>query len=105
MNIFCAIFLWVAAIQTPLDRQLGQVDFEQKLGAQLPLDLSCRDDNGLPVRLGSFFGTRPVVLVFACSACPNLCQVVLNGALDSLRTLPGTVGGDYDIVAVSIDPA
>ena len=103
MNYLCAIFLWLA-IQTPLDQQLAAVDFEQKLGAVLPLDLTFRDESGKSVRLGSYFGSRPIVMVFAYSNCPNLCHVVLNGTLESLRNLPGTAGRDFEVVVVSIDP-
>ena len=103
MSYLCAIFLWLA-IQTPLDRQLATVDFEQRPGALLPLNLTFRDEAGQSVRLGKYFGARPVVLVFAYSACPNLCHVVLNGTLESLRNLPGTAGHDFEVVVVSIDP-
>lgn len=104
MNFLSAIFLWLA-VQTPLDRQLGTVEFEQKLGTVLPLDLTLRNEEGQAIRLGSLFGTRPVVLVFAYYTCPNLCQVVVNATLESVRNLPGTAGKDFDIMVVSIDPA
>jgi protein SCO1/2 len=104
MNFFCSIFLWLA-VQTPLDRRLSTVDFEQKLGVSLPLNLTLRDEAGLPVRVGQYFGSRPVVLVFAYYTCPNLCQVVVNATLESVRNLPGTAALDFDVVVVSIDPA
>lgn len=103
MNFLCSIFLWLA-VQTPLDRQLATVDFEQKLGATLPLNVTLRDEDGQPLRLGNLFGTRPVVLVFAYYTCPNLCQIVVNATLESMRNLPGTAGRDFEIVVVSVDP-
>jgi protein SCO1/2 len=104
MTLLCSILLWLA-VQTPLDRQLGTVAFEQKLGAALPLEVTVRDEAGHALRFGELFGTRPVVLVFAYYTCPNLCQVAVNATLESVRNLPGTVGQDFDIVVVSIDPA
>jgi protein SCO1/2 len=104
MKFLCAIFLWLA-VQTPLDRHLSAVAFEQKLGTPLPLNLTLRDEGGRSIRLGALFGTRPVVLVFAYYTCPNLCQVVVNATLESVRNLPGTAGQDFEIVVVSIDPA
>lgn len=104
MNVLCSILFWLA-VQTPLDRQLATVDFEQKLGAALPLNITLRDEGGQPVRLGTLFGSRPVILVFAYYTCPNLCQVVVNGTLESVRNLPGTAGKDFDVIVVSIDPA
>jgi protein SCO1/2 len=104
MKLLCFIFLWLA-VQTPLDRQLGTVEFEQKLGTYLPLNVTLRDEGGQPIRLGNLFGARPVVLVFAYYTCPNLCQVVVNATLESVRNLPGTAGKDFDVVVVSINPA
>jgi protein SCO1/2 len=37
--------------------------------------------------------------------CPNLCTLVLNGMLRTLRALPLTLGKDFDVLTVSINPA
>jgi protein SCO1/2 len=50
-------------------------------------------------------GTRPTVLILAYFGCPNLCTIVLNGTLDSLRDLKRTVGTDFDVIVASFDPA
>ena len=44
---------------------LKNVGVDQKLDAQVPLNLEFRDETGKAVRLGDYFGKRPVVLVFA----------------------------------------
>ena len=42
---------------------LKQVNIEQRLGNQIPLDLKFRDESGREVRLGEYFGKgRPVAL-------------------------------------------
>ena len=56
------------------------------------------------MRLGNIFGGKPVILVLAYFRCPNLCGIVLNGLLHSVRELKASAGSDYDVVAVSIDP-
>jgi protein SCO1/2 len=84
---------------------LSTVEFEQRLGASLPLNLTVHDEGGRAMRLGQLFGMRPVVLVFAYYTCPNLCQVVVNATLESVRNLPETIGHDFDVVVVSINPA
>lgn len=89
------------AHQPPL---LDDVGLEQRLHEQLPLDLTLRDETGAPVRLGAYFGTKPVILILAYYDCPNLCTLVLNGLLRTLRTLSFTVGEQFDVVTVSIDP-
>lgn len=84
--------------------QIGRVDFEQHLGASVPLNAIFRDETGAPVMLSRYFGERPVVLAMAYYECPNLCTVVLNGMLESLRDLRQEVGRDFDVIVVSINP-
>ena len=57
-----------------------------------------------PVRLGDYFGTRPVVLVFAYYDCPMLCTQVINGLASALGVLSLEPGKDFEIVTVSFDP-
>ena len=83
---------------------LSQVSFDQRLNEQLPLDLPFTDEAGRRVRLGAYFGTKPVVLAFVYYECPMLCTQVLNGLTSSLTVLEETVGREFDVVAVSFDP-
>lgn len=83
---------------------LEGVDFRQRLGAALPLEARFTDADGRPVRLGDYFGQRPVVLVMGYFDCPNLCGVTWRGLEESLQPLALEAGKDYAVVAVSIDP-
>lgn len=83
---------------------LSKVSYEQRLNERLPLDLQFKDEEGRTVRLGDYFGHRPVVLAFVYYDCPMLCTQVLNGIDTSLSVLTETVGKDFDVVAVSFDP-
>jgi protein SCO1 len=83
---------------------LRDVGITQRLGQQLPLDALFLDEAGRPVRLGQYFGTRPVVLVLAYYNCPMLCTQVFGGLVSSLRVLSFDAGKDFDVVAVSFDP-
>ncbi|MBY0278374.1 SCO family protein [Candidatus Binatia bacterium] len=83
---------------------LREVGFDQKLDQQIPLDLHFRDESGKDVRLGDFFGTRPVVLSLAYFSCPMLCGLHLNGLASSLKPLRLEPGQDFEIVTVSFDP-
>src|SRR4051794_752 len=58
---------------------LKQVGIEQHLDAQVPLDLTFRDEAGREVKLAEYFGKRPVVLSMVYYECPMLCGEVLNG--------------------------
>jgi protein SCO1/2 len=87
--------------QTPL--VLTDVRFDQRLSAPLPLQTRFRDEDGRDVALGSYFGTKPVLLAFVYYECPMLCTQVLNGLTTSLRVLTETVGREFDVVAISFD--
>src|SRR5215468_5133511 len=89
---------------TGLPTALRDVRIEQKLDAQLPLDLVFRDENGQPVKLGRYFGTKPVVLALVYYDCPMLCTQVLNGMVTSFRVLPFEIGKEFDVVTISFDP-
>jgi len=83
---------------------LEEVGLDQHLNAQLPLDLHFKDENGQTVKLGDFFGRRPVILTLVYYQCPMLCTQVLNGVTSSIGVMNLSVGKDFDIVTVSFDP-
>ncbi|HEX8179065.1 MAG TPA: SCO family protein [Pyrinomonadaceae bacterium] len=83
---------------------LQDVRIEQRLGAQLPLDASFRDETGRIVKLGDYFGARPVVFALVYYKCPMLCNQVLSGMVGGLRSVSFTPGKEFDVVVVSFDP-
>lgn len=90
--------------ETPADKLLESARFDQKLDAQVPLDLTFRDDNGKDVRFGDYFGTTPVILVLAQYSCPNICDTVLEDLVEKMRDLRFELGKDFTVVTLSIDP-
>jgi protein SCO1/2 len=89
-----------SAVPAPL-REIG---FDQNLNEFVPLDTTFRDEAGRTVRLGDYFGRRPVVLVFAYYDCPMLCTLVINGLSSALNVLSLSAGNEFEIVTVSFDP-
>jgi protein SCO1 len=83
---------------------LREIGFDQNLGQMVPLDAAFRDEAGRTVRLGDYFGKRPVALVFAYYDCPMLCTLVINGLSSALAVLSLNPGSDFEIVTVSFDP-
>ncbi|MEP6995946.1 MAG: SCO family protein, partial [Acidobacteriota bacterium] len=83
---------------------LKGIGIDQRLDAALPLTLAFRDEAGRAVRLGDYFGRRPVVLALVYYNCPMLCTQVLNGLVASLNVMSLAAGEDFDVVAVSFDP-
>jgi len=85
--------------------ELQGVDIVEHLGGSLPRDAAFRDTDGKPVKLGDYFdGKRPTLFVFAYHSCPMLCSLVLDAAVKSLNDVQWTVGDEFDVVSVSIDP-
>ena len=83
---------------------LRNVGFDQRLNAQVPLDLQFTDETGRVVKLGDYFAKKPVVMVLAYYRCSMLCTVVLNGLVQAMRNLPLTVGREFNVVTISFDP-
>ncbi len=83
---------------------LSKIGIDQRLNHQVPLDLPFVDESGRDVRLGDYFGKRPVLLALVYYECPMLCTQVLNGATGALKVLSFDVGREFDVVAVSINP-
>src|SRR5687767_3806777 len=93
----------VVAAGDDIPAPLDEVRIEQRLGSQLSGDLVFRDERGQPVRLGTYFGDKPVVLVLAYFRCPRLCSLVLQGLVDSSNRMSLAAGRDYQVLVVSFD--
>jgi protein SCO1/2 len=83
---------------------LKNVGIQQNLNQQIPADLMFTDDLGRSVRLGDYFGKRPMILNLVYYNCPMLCGEVLSGLESSLRMMKFDVGKEFDVLTVSFDP-
>jgi protein SCO1/2 len=83
---------------------LRDVGLDQKLNAQVPLDLTFRDEHGASVTIGQLLQGKPAVLNLVYYQCPMLCTEVLNATLYSVKEIPLEIGKDFNIITVSIDP-
>jgi len=82
---------------------LRDVAFNQRLGQMLPLDAALIDESGRAVRLGDYFGRRPVILNLAYYGCPMLCTLSLNGLASALKTLSFDAGREFEVVTLSFE--
>jgi protein SCO1/2 len=89
-----------------LPSELQGVGLTEHLGSNISIQsLRFRDESGKAVVLGDYFHSgRPVLLTLVYYECPNLCNFVLNGLVNSLREMDWVPGKQFEIVAVSIDP-
>jgi protein SCO1/2 len=83
---------------------LREVGFDQNLGRPIPLDLHFTNEDGATVSLGSYFGSRPVVLALVYYGCPMLCTQTLNSLASTVGVLSQEPGKEFEIVTVSFDP-
>lgn len=83
---------------------LQNVGIEQRLDAQVPGDLSFVDDTGRPVKLGDYFGKKPLILNLVYYNCPMLCGEALAGLTSSMKLVKFDVGNEFEIITVSFNP-
>ena len=105
--LLCGAAVARQGTQAPLEQRFDptqDIGIDQRLGERVPLELIFRDEDGREVRLGDYFGERPVVVALVYYECPMLCTLVLNGMVRSFRALSLDIGEDFEIVTVSIDP-
>ena len=91
------------AQQYGLPAMIRGVGIDQNLNAQIPLELTFRDETGQAVRLGQYFRSKPVVLALVYYECPMLCDMVLNGLTHTMEQTTLNLGSDFDVVTVSFN--
>lgn len=102
--LFCAGSFADASSEVP--QELQDVSIEEKLGASVSVDeLTFRDEKNEEVALSKYFHSgKPVVLNLVYYNCPNLCNLVLNGFLETLKKMDWTPGNQFEVVTLSINP-
>jgi protein SCO1/2 len=102
----------MALIALPLRAQqanapaiLSNVGITQRLNEQIPPGIVFRDEAGRAVRLGDYFGKKPIVLTLVYFKCPALCPMILDGELQTMKAMSLSLGKDYTAVTVSFDPS
>jgi protein SCO1 len=84
--------------------KLENVGIEQHLDGQVPPDLTFRDEAGKTVKLGDYFGRKPIILDLAYYNCTMLCGEVLLGLTGAMKMVNFNMGEEYDVITVSFDP-
>jgi protein SCO1/2 len=83
---------------------LQNVGIEQHLDGQVPPDLPFVDDTGRPVKLGDYFGAKPLILNLVYYNCTMLCGEALAGLSASMKMVKFNVGDEFDVITVSFNP-
>ena len=91
-----------SASQTP--EELKGLKTQEKLGANLDLDLHFTNEEGKKVKLAQYFESKdPVLLSIIYYGCPNLCGWHLNGLGEGLKDLTKEFRKEFQFVLVSMD--
>jgi protein SCO1 len=83
---------------------LENVGIDQHLDAQVPPDLAFVDDTGHAVKLGDYFGTKPIILNLVYYNCTMLCGEALAGLTGAMKAVKFDVGKEFEVVTVSFNP-
>jgi protein SCO1 len=108
--LFCAS-AW-SEIGDPIGRSANEkapefegIGITEQLGKSIDLSTQVFDEQGKPTTIGSYFdGKTPVIFSLVYYSCPGLCNLHLNGVVDTLKLLDWSVGQKFKVVALSFDP-
>jgi protein SCO1/2 len=87
-----------------LPPRLQNVGIEQHLDAQVSPDLVFLDESGKTVKLGDYFGRKPLILNLVYYNCTMLCGEALAGLSSAMKLVKFDVGNQFDVITVSFDP-
>lgn len=94
----------VVAVPNSKPAVLEGVGIEEKLGETLDLSIPFINDKGDEITLGSLFKSpKPVLFTIVYYNCPSLCNLHLNGVVETLKELQWTIGQEFELVALSMD--
>jgi protein SCO1 len=89
---------------SPEDQIIKKVRLDQKLNAPVPLELTFRDETGKPVTLRQYFGRKPVIMNLIQYRCRMLCSQEMAILAHSLKQMRFSIGKQFLVLTVSIDP-
>ena len=85
--------------------ELEGVTIIDRLDSPLPLTAAFRDEHGKAVTLRDVLPKdRPAILQIGYMKCPMLCSLVMNALVRGIQDMDWTVGQQYDIIALSVNP-
>lgn len=103
---FFSIVSALAVSKSSIPDEIKEVGVDEHLGAVLPLsELRFNNESGRELSLDTYVnGEKPIVLMLGYYKCPKLCSLILNGFIAAAKAQKWSLGQEYDLVMVSIDP-
>jgi protein SCO1/2 len=88
-----------------LPERLRGIDVKERLGQGVAKSAIFTDESGHTGPLSDYLdGHHPVILTLNYSRCPMLCSLELNGLINSMKQLDWTLGTEFKVVTVVLDP-
>jgi protein SCO1/2 len=86
--------------------ELQDVGLKERLGDKIDLNLEFTDSNDQKKHpLKEYFKNgKPTILNLVYYECPMLCTMVLNGVSDGMKGLDWSVGDQFNVLTISINP-
>jgi len=83
---------------------LKALTFDQRLDSKISAELKFRDEHDQPIALKECLAGKPAVLILGYSECPMLCNLVLNGVVESWQEIKPRADSGAQLIFVSINP-
>jgi protein SCO1/2 len=86
--------------------ELVDVGVKEHLGSMVDLSLQfVSGEDGKTYPLSRFMDpSKPTLMNLVYFECPMLCTMVLNGVVEGMKGLDWTLGENYNMITLSIDP-
>ena len=89
----------------PTPKRLLGVDVRERPNQEVAKNARFTDENGRPATIADYLdGKHPVILTLNYIHCPMLCGLELNALVTTLKDLKWTVGKEFRVVTVILDP-
>ncbi len=79
-----------------------EVGIDERLGGQVPLGLTLRDEEGRAVTLGALLD-KPTILTLNYFRCAGICTPLLNGVTEVVDRTLALPGVEFQVLTVSFD--
>jgi protein SCO1/2 len=99
----CSLLIAAAPGGCAQETAVGGVGIDEKLGGQVALDVTLKDEDGSDVTLRRLID-KPTILTLNYFRCTGICTPLLNGLTGMLNQILIEPGRDFQVITVSFDP-
>lgn len=82
----------------------SKTEIVENLGKEIDPNVRFIDSDGNEKSLKDIANGKPIIITPVYYRCPRLCNLVLNGLLDTLKELDLELGTDYKVASISFNP-